>query len=626
MERERHRCVARTRLRLDYLEARHLLATNVLLDFGTALAGDTMHFANNFHGLPLAATVEAFTRYNFDNTGGANTPTALRDAVLPLVQDMLEPFDIVVATVAATVTSEVSAFLANGVPESDGTSNDTYVFVGAVSESDVAPDNCGFTGKDTSMENDNVAVIVLEHTDVEPFETDAGLYHTLYNSPEGPGTYSAEFSRRFAQATANVIVHELVHAVIGGDDPSTSALPLPNATNALYDIGTVGGPVTLVADDSVITGLMGFDQICVDDDLTAPNLGLDALMFYRFRTSTTGLDGDLYFSGFPDPDPNAEVRHSEYDQMVAGSGANGGYVGGTGLDDDIDISLSGGQIVVNVDPDAPGFGSGLPIGNPVSNITSYTYTLGAPSQFQTIFVFTGAGNDKVTISSAISGVEFVIRGAGGDDELEGGVEADDLYGGSGQDTFNVRGVPTENEPMDKIVDNIIRNENGIGDFDDDLEGDANKLEFELAGYVDIALSYVSPEQDAGTLNFKVNGDQGDNTKLMAAAIEELFRLSNTGETNDDFDFDGTAGISSTGSLTSDLGILITEVIGTLFGDIDLDGRVNGADLNVIGGNWQMMGVVADFWDVGDLNGDGTVDAQDLNLLGQNWQQNNGNWQ
>jgi hypothetical protein len=52
------------------------------------------------------------------------------------------------------------------------------------------------------------------------------------------------------------------------------------------------------------------------------------------------------------------------------------------------------------------------------------------------------------------------------------------------------------------------------------------------------------------------------------------------------------------------------------GDINLDGQVDGLDLNILGQNWQGIGTV---WATGDLNGDGTTDGLDLNILGSNWQ-------
>lgn len=52
------------------------------------------------------------------------------------------------------------------------------------------------------------------------------------------------------------------------------------------------------------------------------------------------------------------------------------------------------------------------------------------------------------------------------------------------------------------------------------------------------------------------------------------------------------------------------------GDANGDGKVDAADLNLIGINWQQMGKVRSD---GDFTGDGLVDAADLNVLALNWQ-------
>jgi hypothetical protein len=51
------------------------------------------------------------------------------------------------------------------------------------------------------------------------------------------------------------------------------------------------------------------------------------------------------------------------------------------------------------------------------------------------------------------------------------------------------------------------------------------------------------------------------------------------------------------------------------GDANLDGRVNIADLGILGANWQQS---AD-WYGGDFNGDGVVNIADLGILAGNWQ-------
>jgi hypothetical protein len=55
----------------------------------------------------------------------------------------------------------------------------------------------------------------------------------------------------------------------------------------------------------------------------------------------------------------------------------------------------------------------------------------------------------------------------------------------------------------------------------------------------------------------------------------------------------------------------------LYGDANLDGRVDATDLNAIGLNWQTTD--ASSWASGDFDGDQIVDSTDLNSLALNWQ-------
>ncbi len=73
----------------------------------------------------------------------------------------------------------------------------------------------------------------------------------------------------------------------------------------------------------------------------------------------------------------------------------------------------------------------------------------------------------------------------------------------------------------------------------------------------------------------------------------------------------------TGDFTTDTGDvdeLVLNLIGTAYGDANLDGAVDLLDLNRLGMNWANEGG----WGEGDYNGDGLIDLLDLNLLGINW--------
>jgi autotransporter-associated beta strand protein len=54
---------------------------------------------------------------------------------------------------------------------------------------------------------------------------------------------------------------------------------------------------------------------------------------------------------------------------------------------------------------------------------------------------------------------------------------------------------------------------------------------------------------------------------------------------------------------------------TYFGDADVDGDVDVADLGVLATNWQQ----ASLWSGGDFDYNGSVDVNDLGLLATNWQ-------
>ena len=53
------------------------------------------------------------------------------------------------------------------------------------------------------------------------------------------------------------------------------------------------------------------------------------------------------------------------------------------------------------------------------------------------------------------------------------------------------------------------------------------------------------------------------------------------------------------------------------GDANGDGKVNGSDVTILAGNWQIL--VDATWDMGDFNGDGAVNGSDVTILAGNWQ-------
>ena len=115
-------------------------------------------------------------------------------------------------------------------------------------------------------------------------------------------------------------------------------------------------------------------------------------------------------------------------------------------------------------------------------------------------------------------------------------------------------------------------------------------------------------------------DDGDWVNLEQATFEDVWsngilQANGMGEEsglnfNEFFRTEGDPG-SNNYTLIS----LVGEDVG-IDGDINMDGKVDASDLNIIGLNWQMDGKTAA---EGDLTGDGVVNAADLNIIGLNWQ-------
>ena len=61
-----------------------------------------------------------------------------------------------------------------------------------------------------------------------------------------------------------------------------------------------------------------------------------------------------------------------------------------------------------------------------------------------------------------------------------------------------------------------------------------------------------------------------------------------------------------------------EIMYTLLGDANLDGKVNGTDFNLMATNFNQA--VTDGWDKGDFNYDGKVNGSDFVLLADNFNQ------
>ncbi len=79
-----------------------------------------------------------------------------------------------------------------------------------------------------------------------------------------------------------------------------------------------------------------------------------------------------------------------------------------------------------------------------------------------------------------------------------------------------------------------------------------------------------------------------------------------------YDLTGDFALTGTPGDTGDVDELVREILGTEYGDANLDGLVNISDLTILGANFGLNGG----WALGDFTGDGLINISDLTLLGQ----------
>ena len=248
----------------------------------------------------------------------------------------------------------------------------------------------------------------------------------------------------------------------------------------------------------------------------------------------------------------------------------------------------------------------------------------------------GGGADQIDgtpVVDAIFGEEGpdVLNGFAGNDTLTGGIGADTLSGADGSDKYFVRGADTL-IARDTVVDELIRNTNGVGDIDGDGLVDRNEIEFESngAGFINVNFTYDTGD----TLMFPSEGSVGLVTSFATAAIDALFDaaegpydaqwdFNNDGVVDDVNDIHVTVTATGVEDVDTDIEEFVVNILGTMFGDANLDGKVNSADLTAVGINWLEI-LAVDSWGLGDLNGDGVIDAQDMDQVGSSWTWSNGN--
>ncbi|MEM9752392.1 MAG: hypothetical protein AAF916_03310 [Planctomycetota bacterium] len=118
---------------------------------------------------------------------------------------------------------------------------------------------------------------------------------------------------------------------------------------------------------------------------------------------------------------------------------------------------------------------------------------------------------------------------------------------------------------------------------------------------------VTPiSQDAPPANLLGDFDLSDD--VDADDIDWLYR--NLGGDGSVYSLDSNADVT-----LGDVNVLVTSVLGTVFGDANLDATIDQSDLNAVLNNW---GALDAGWATGDFNGDRAVNQSDLNAVLNQW--------
>ena len=137
-----------------------------------------------------------------------------------------------------------------------------------------------------------------------------------------------------------------------------------------------------------------------------------------------------------------------------------------------------------------------------------------------------------------------------------------------------------------------------------------------SGYHDYEL-YYDPESDS--IDFWVDGEVevtdyiATTTEAQAAELGDLIQWGS-------FDALGVGG-GYWADVAFEVGADIPETSTKIAGDANGDGKVDGSDVTILAGNWQVGvdGTVEATWEMGDFNGDKKVDGSDVTILAGNWQ-------
>lgn len=429
----------------------------------------------------------------------------------------------------------------------------------------------------------------------------------------------------------------------GGFDPIfdlSSLLPINggNGTNGFVINGiNPDDNIGIVSSAGDING-DGFDDIAIGAPLNDFDLKTNAGTTYLVFGKATGFGATLELSAL-DGTNGLMLRGINSGNKSGASVALAGDVNGDGLDD---------LIIGARDADPNGMDSGQ------SYIFFGQDLTGAVSQI---------GDDTDNTLTGTAAAEALIGGQG-DDVLIGNGGADTLRSGQGDDTLAISdtafqrligGTGTDTLRLDTsgltldltaIPDNKITGIERIditglgpntlvldalevlnisdtsntliviGDADDTVQlgfgwahagiETINAQQFNVFNQID-GIATVKVSTDFMVLSSAQIGDFNNDSVVDDADIDLLAQARRASSTNPLFD------VNTDGSVDfGDTDFLVTVIIGTVFGDANLDLQVEDADLSLLLTNFGTRQTAT--WFQGDFNGDGDVEDADLSLL------------
>ena len=402
----------------ESLESRTLLTTMFYLDFGAALpAGGISTTVEEFQDINGAGANGNGTGSDLQGWGGlassdqldfnpiqydfngdavidANDALALLNAVLPIVQRELDPFDFDVVGIGASSFLDVVNTLQNnspGMPGFDGFGQfDVYNFVMEISSPEITSAG-GLVGSATGLFGLAAAEDLYSGTGNNHDEATLTFTDEIVSATSGVFG-SEEFNENLAHRVAYTVVHEAMH------------------TFGLYHTrGLTPQERLLSSGDTIRKG-----------SVTRETNNIVTRFDLQLHGGSTLVNNYEILAA----DPDIGLRDSDHDGVP-----DFAYVTGTGAHDLITLTdLGDGVTAVQIDAF---FDSDM---TELIRRDSYTITQGIETEGR-IVIDSSVGDDVVQIDAAVSS-SLLVHAGQGDDVIEGGSGNDRLYGEDGNDVVS----------------------------------------------------------------------------------------------------------------------------------------------------------------------------------------------